>query len=335
MYVTGGLGARWEGESFGDPFELPPDRAYAETCAAVASVQWAWRLLLATGEARYADLIERTLYNAVLPGVSLSGDRFFYVNALQLRGDAPLAEDERVVSNGRQPWFGTSCCPTNVMRTLASLEHYFTTSSADGLQVHQYAPMRVRTLVGAGPVELDVATGYPWDGTVEFEVLSAGEAPWTLSLRIPAWAPDADLAVNGRPVGERAQPGEYAKIRRRWARGDVVTLKLPMPPRLTRPDERIDAVRGCTAIERGPLVYCVEQVDQPPGALVDQVRIDDGPLTAAARPGLLGGTTVVEAPGRVPASGAAATLRAVPYFMWANRGLGATRVWIPLAWPLR
>jgi DUF1680 family protein len=240
-----------------------------------------------------------------------------------------------VVSNGRQPWFGTSCCPTNVMRTLASLEHYFTTSSADGLQLHQYAPMRVRTLVGAGPVELDVATGYPWDGTVEFEVLSAGEAPWTLALRIPAWAPDADLAVNGRPVGERAQPGEYAKIRRRWARGDVVTLKLPMPPRLTRPDERIDAVRGCTAIERGPLVYCVEQVDQPPGALVDQVRIDDGPLTAAARPGLLGGTTVVEAPGRVPASGAAATLRAVPYFMWANRGLGATRVWIPLAWPLR
>ena len=108
-----------------------------------------------------------------------------------------------------------------------------------------------------------------------------------------------------------------------------------MPPRLTRPDERIDAVRGCVAIERGPLVYCLEQVDQPPGALVDQVRIDDGPLTAADRPGLLGGITVVEAPGRVPASGAAVTLRAVPYFMWANRGLGTMRVWIPLAWPLR
>jgi DUF1680 family protein len=335
MYVTGGLGARWEGESFGDPFELPSDRAYAETCAAVASVQWAWRLLLATGEARYADLIERTLYNAVLPGVSLSGDRFFYVNALQLRADAPEAEDERVVSNGRQPWFGTSCCPTNVMRTLSSLAHYFTTSSAEGLQVHQYAPMQVRTLLAGQPLELDVATGYPWDGTVEFEVRATGEAPWTLALRIPAWTSDADLAVNGQPVGERAHPGDYAKIRRQWTRGDVVTLKLPMPPRLTRPDERIDAVRGCVAIERGPLVYCLEQVDQPPGALVDQVRIDDGPLTAAARPGLLGGITVVEAPGRVPASGAAVTLRAVPYFMWANRGLGAMRVWIPLAWTLR
>ena len=194
MYLTGGLGARWEGESFGDPFELPADRAYAETCAAVASVQWAWRLLLATGEAAYADLIERTLYNAVLPGISLSGDRFFYVNALQLRADAPAAEDERVVSNGRQPWFGTSCCPTNAMRTLASLEHYFTTSSDGGLQLHQYAPMRVRS----GPFDLAVATGYPWDGTVEIEVRAAGDAPWTLALRIPGWAAGADLAVNGR-----------------------------------------------------------------------------------------------------------------------------------------
>ncbi|HEY4703367.1 MAG TPA: beta-L-arabinofuranosidase domain-containing protein, partial [Streptosporangiaceae bacterium] len=208
MYLTGGVGAHWEGESFGDPFELPTSRAYAETCAAIGSVQWAWRLLLATGEAGYADLIERTLYNAILPGVSLSGDRFFYVNALQLRGDAPPAEEPKVVANGRQPWFPTSCCPTNVARTLSSLEHYFTTSSADGLQVHQYAPMRVRTTVGGEPVELDVATGYPWDGTVEFEVRAAAPAaPWTLSLRIPAWAAGAELAVNGQAAGEGVEPG--------------------------------------------------------------------------------------------------------------------------------
>jgi hypothetical protein len=335
MYLTGGVGAHWDGESFGDPFELPTSRAYAETCAAIGSVQWAWRLLLATGEAGYADLIERTLYNAVLPGVSLSGDRFFYVNALQLRADAPAAEEPKVVANGRQPWFPTSCCPTNVARTLASLEHYFTTSSAGGLQVHQYAPMRVRATVDGEPVELDEATEYPWDGAVEFEVRATGSASWTLSLRIPAWAAGAELAVNGRPTGEGAEPGRYARIRRQWSPGDVVTLTLPMPPRLTRPDERIDAVRGCLAIERGPLVYCLEQADQPDGALVDRVRIEDGPgrpaLSAVAAPGLLGGITVVEAPGRASASGEPVTLRAVPYFTWANREPGAMRVWIPQA----
>jgi hypothetical protein len=327
MYLTGGVGAHWEGESFGDPFELPTSRAYAETCAAIGSVQWAWRLLLATGEAGYADLIERTLYNAILPGVSLSGDRFFYVNALQLRADAPPAEEPKVVANGRQPWFPTSCCPTNVARTLSSLEHYFTTSSTDGLQVHQYAPMQVRS----GAIDLDVATNYPWDGAVEFEVRATASAPWTLSLRIPAWAAGAELAVNGRPAGEGIEPGGYARIHRQWSPGDVVTLTVPMPPRLTRPDERIDAVRGCLAIERGPLVYCLEQADQRSGALVDQVRIEDGPLVEVAEPGLLGGITVVEAPGRASARGEPVTLRAVPYFTWANRELGAMRVWIPQA----
>ena len=327
MYLTGGLGARWEGESFGDPFELPTDRAYAETCAGVASVQWAWRLLLATGEARYADLIERTLYNAVLPGISLSGDRFFYVNALQLRADAPAAEDERVVSNGRQPWFGTSCCPTNTMRTLASLQHYFVSGSAEGLQVHQYAPMRVRS----GDIDLEVGTEYPWDGTVEIEVRGRREAPWTLALRIPGWAADATVTVNGQPARVTAAPGEYASIRRSWARGDAVALTLPMPPRLTWPNERVDAVRGCVAIERGPLVYCLEQAGQPDGVLVDEVRIEDGSMTAVPEPGLLGGVTGVEAPGRASAGGAAITLRAIPYYAWANRDIGAMRVWIPRA----
>jgi uncharacterized protein len=329
MYVTGGLGARWEGESFGDPFELPPDRAYAETCAGVASVQWAWRLLLATGEARYADLIERTLYNAVLPGISLSGDRFFYVNALQLRGDAPVAEDERVVSNGRQPWFGTSCCPTNVMRTLASLEHYFTTSSADGLQIHQYAPMRVRTLVAGQPVELDVATGYPWDETVEIEVREAGEAPWTLGLRVPGWAVRPEVSVNGQPAEVAVVPGSYASVRRRWAGGDVVTLTMSIWPRPTFPDQRVDAVRGCVAIERGPLVYCLEPEDQPAGVLIDSLRIDPYGMKSIDQPRLLGGVRVVQAEGRTTSNGAPVMIGATPYYAWANRGKGAMRVWIP------
>jgi DUF1680 family protein len=327
MYLTGGLGARWEGESFGDPFELPTDRAYAETCAAVASTQWAWRLLLATGQAAYADLMERTLYNGVLPGIAQSGDRFFYVNALQLRADASGVEDSRMVANGRQPWFGTSCCPTNAMRTLASLEHYFSTGSAGGLQLHQYAPMQVRTSVSGQPVELAVATEYPWDGRVEVEVRAGGDAPWTLTLRVPAWAAGAELAVNGQPAGVAAEPGTYAAVRRRWARGDVVTLTLPMTPRLTRPDERIDSVRGCAAIERGPLVYCLEQTDQPDGAAMDGVRIEEGTMLSRNQPGLLGGITTIDAPGRV--AGHPVTLTAVPYFTWANRGAGAMRVWIP------
>jgi hypothetical protein len=329
MYVTGGLGARWEGESFGDPFELPPDRAYAETCAAVASVQWAWRLLLATGEAKYADLIERTLYNAVLPGVSLSGDRFFYVNALQLRGDAPLAEDERVVSNGRQPWFGTSCCPTNVMRTLASLEHYFTTTSADGLQLHQYAPMRVRTLVGGQAVELDVATGYPWDETVAIEVREAGEAPWTLGLRVPGWAERPQVSVNGQPAEAAVVPGAYASVRRRWARGDVVTLTMSIWPRPTFPPSRVDAVRGCVAIERGPLVYCLEPPDQWDGVQVDSVRINPYGMKSVDQPNLLGGVKVVKAAGYTATDDASIMIGATPYYAWANRGKGAMRVWIP------
>jgi uncharacterized protein len=345
MYITGGLGSRWEGEAFGDPFELPTDRAYCETCAAVASIQWSWRLLLLTGESRYADLIERTLFNALLPGVSLGGDRFFYVNSLELRPDA-VVENQRSVASGRQGWFGTSCCPTNLMRTLSSLEHYFVTRSGDGLQLHQYAPMRIRTTTTAGqPVELDIATEYPWEGTVEIAVRAATQ-PWTLTLRIPGWAIGARVTINGREPSSAPEPGEYLYLHRRWNSGDVVTLTLPMPPRLTRADDRIDAVRGCAAIERGPLVYCLEQADQPADTALDAVQIEKGTMMPARHADLPGGVIAVDAPGRLnrrgpsatayrpvddghPEPGEPVTLRAVPYFTWANRGAGAMRVWIP------
>jgi uncharacterized protein len=344
MYITGGLGSRWEGEAFGDPFELPTDRAYCETCAAVASIQWSWRLLLLTGEARYADLIERTLFNALLPGVSLGGDRFFYVNALELRPGAAL-EHRRSVANGRQSWFGTSCCPTNLMRTLSSLEHYFVTRSGDGLQLHQYAPMRVRTTAAGQPVELDVATEYPWEGTVEITVRAAAR-PWTLALRIPGWATGARVTINGREPSPAPEPGEYLRLHRQWNSGDAVTLTLPMLPRLTRADDRIDAVRGCAAIERGPLVYCLEQADQPTDTALDAVQIKKGTMMSARHANLPGGVIAVDAPGLLHRRGQAATayqpvddghaepgkpvtLRAVPYYTWANRGAGAMRVWIP------
>jgi DUF1680 family protein len=205
--------------------------------------------------------------------------------------------------------------------------------------------MRVRTVLGGQPVELDVATGYPWDGSVAVEVRDGGESAWTLTLRVPAWAAGAELAVNGQPAGVAAEPGTYAAIRRRWTRGDVVTLNLPMTPRLTEADTRIDAVRDCVAIERGPLVYCLEQTDQPAGAAVDAARIEEGTMLSQNQPALLGGITTVDAPGRVsrrpagatyppaagpdPGPGEPVTLRAVPYFTWANRGAGAMRVWIP------
>ena len=253
-YLTGGVGARWYGEAFGDPFELPPDAAYCETCAAIASVQWSWRLLLATGESRYADLIERTLYNAVISGVSLTGREFFYVNTLKVRKSA-FADDQRSAVAGRQPWFGTACCPPNVMRTLSSLDQLVATSDDDGGAV-------AALCAGVGDPELPVRGGGV-RGRDKVPVARHGDrardrmtrGPWTLGLRIPAWADDCTLRVNGveQPVGP---------VRRAWAVGDEVVLELPVQARRTVPDDRVDSVRGCVAIERGPLVYCFEQLDQ-------------------------------------------------------------------------
>jgi DUF1680 family protein len=332
-YLTGALGARHSGEAFGDPYELPPDRCYGETCAAIASMMWSWRMLLVTGDARFADVFERTLYNGFIAGLALDGTGYAYVNPLHVRDGGELAQT-------RYPWFPCACCPPNVMRTLASLQHYLATADAGGVQIHQYATGRLR----AGAVELRVATDYPWDGHVELEVAETGVRPWTLSLRVPAWAAGATLAVNDEPL-EPPAPGS-ARIERAWRRGDRVVLALPVAPRLTAPHPRVDAVRGCLAIERGPLVYCLEGGDAPAGALVDDLRIDPGmPLRSVPRPDLLGGIVAVGAGGahRPPAfdagwidAGAAprdggeeVELLAVPYALWGNRGSGAMRVWIP------
>jgi len=286
-YITGGLGSRHEHESFGDAYELPPDTAYCETCAAIASVMWSWRLLLATGDARYADSIERTLYNGFLAGISLDGLRFFYVNPLESPG-----------GHERQSWFECACCPPNVMRLLASLHHYLATDTDDGVQVHQYATGTIE----ARAATLRVATGYPWSGRVEVEVAATRPEPWALALRVPAWCDGARLTVNG-------EEAEAAPVERTWSAGDRVVLDLPLAPRLTAPHPRVEAVRGGVAVERGPLVYCIEG---------DDVAIDPGaPLGERERPDLLGGVVTVETPAT-----------AVPYFAWGNRGAGAMRVWL-------
>lgn len=336
QYISGGLGSRWEGEAFGDPYELPNDRAYAETCAAIGGIQWAWRMLLATGKTLYADQIERMLYNGFLSGVSLAGTEYFYVNALHLRPDF-VADHDRNPARGRVGWFACACCPPNVMRTFSSLEGYLASTTEAGLQLHQYAP---GTVQGAG-LTITVETAYPWQGKIVITVDQAGPGETELSLRVPAWAEGATL--DGAPV----PAGEYAKLSRTWQTGDQLALELPVAPRLSRADSRVDADRGCVAIERGPLVYALEHVDQPDGAEPDDLRIDPtAAITEEHRDDLLGGVTVLRARGgRIRHDDGAPALLphdhegeaveptdlvAVPYHVWANRGADTMRVWIPI-----
>jgi DUF1680 family protein len=228
-YITGGMGARYEDEGFGDDFELPDD-AYSETCAGVAAVMLAWRLLLATGDHGYADQLERTLHNVVAAGVSADGTAFSYVNPLQATPDTVA----------RYPWFDCACCPPNVARLLASLGAYAATADDTGVQLHLYAAGELRTDVAT----LAVRTGYPWDGEIAIEVRDTRPQPWTLSLRVPPWAEGATL--DHRPVA----PG-VSTLRRTWRRGDAARLSLPVAPRLT-------GANGRVAVERGPLVYCLQ-----------------------------------------------------------------------------
>ena len=295
-YLTGGMGSRHSDESFGEDYELPPDRAYSETCAGVASVQLAWRLLLATGDARYADQAERTLYNVVATSPALDGSGFFYANPLQQRvpGEAPDpdAENMRAASSLRAPWFHVSCCPTNVARTLASLAGYVATTDDGGIQLHQLMPCTVR----AGEVRLRVITGYPSASEVVVRVEETAEAPWRLSLRVPSWAHEAVLVDRGhrRPVRSG-----YAVVDATWKPGDEVRMELPMRPRWTRPDPHVDAVRGCVAVERGPIVYCLESTDQEADVSLSEVTADpsDG-LADAGSDEALGG--VMRRRGRRP-----------------------------------
>jgi uncharacterized protein len=342
-YLTGGIGSRWDGEAFGNPFELGSEVAYAETCAAHASVLWSWRMLLATGDARYAELVERTLYNAFLPGLGMDGRTFFYVNALQVRpGDA--STDSRYPIHGRQPWYSTACCPPNVMRTLASLAHYVATTDEDGVQLQLLCPGELDVVLPQGTMRLQVESGLPHDGAVTIRVLEAPGTDVTVSVRVPAWSREVDAQVVGSAVD--AEPGDYLRVTRMWREGDEIELRLDMEPRAVRADPAIDAIGSAVAIQRGPLVYCFEQVDQT--APFDTLSLDDGPLATRWRPELLGGVHTVTAPGtstrRDRRPGAlpygttqelAATssepveLVAVPYYAWANRTVDAMRVFVP------
>ncbi len=331
QYVNGAIGARHFSESFGEPYELPSATAYAETCAAIGNVFWNWRMLLATGESRFADQIEWTLYNAVLSGIGVDGVTFFYENPLSSRGERTRAS-----------WYECACCPPNVMQLIASLAHYVATGDERGVQLHQYAS---GTLTHGGQ-SLEVRTGYPWDGTVTVEMLATRDAACELSFRLPGWCREPSVSLNGFAVDHTRENG-YATLRRRWSVGDVVTLTMPMPVQLMAPNPLVESARASVAIARGPIVYCVEACDQTEGMDATALTIDPGiDMQERWRPDLLGGATEIAATGhRQSATGwnvlyrpwdevselrSPAAITAVPYFLWANRTPGPMTVWVPI-----
>lgn len=337
-YVTGGQGSQHQDEGFGDDFALPPDRAYSETCASVASTMVGWRLLLETGDATYADSMERTLYNVVATSPADDGRAFYYANTLHQRVPGEPADSEhasaRARSSLRAPWFEVSCCLPNVARTLASLATYLMTVDDEGLQIHQYAPARVDTRIGDRPLRLEVDTDYPTSGRVVVRVVEAPDDGWRLSLRVPQWASAGTVTVGAGPA-EPVRPGTVT-IDGPTAGGEVV-LDLDMTPQFLRADPRVDAVRGCVAVQRGPEVWCVESVDLG-GADVSRVRVDstvparweDGRVLVRARLTDVGPERewpYAAATGRRP--GAEVDVPLVPYHRWARRGPSTMRVWIP------
>jgi DUF1680 family protein len=341
-YLTGGVGAHHQNEEFGGDFELPADRAYAETCAAIGSIMLSWRLLLQTGEGKYADLIERTLLNAVLVSPRADGRAFYYANTLHQRalGAAPEEDElsERAEATLRAPWFEVSCCPTNVARTLASVSSYFATSTADGVQIHQFGEGAIRTSTGNGTgVEVLMrAAGYPFEGAISLDVTSDDEVE--ISIRIPVWAAtDATVRFGDSdvPVSEG-----YARVRARFDGSQPIRVELPMAPRFVYPDPSIDALRGTVAIERGPLVLCAESTDLPADVALDAIRVSDSqPATATDRGAEAWFSISSRSRADWPYTHSPVTvsderrtrLALHPYFAWANRGPSTMRVFIPVS----
>lgn len=328
LYITGGMGSRAQGEGFGPDYELPNHTAYCETCAAISNVYWNYRMFLATGEAKYMDVLERALYNGVISGVSLSGDKFFYDNPLESQGE-----------HDRQRWFGCACCPGNITRFMASISGYTYATQASDIYVNLYIQGSADLQTESGHVALTQTTEYPWNGTVTIKVdpEQAGSS-FALRLRIPGWlqqhpvasdlytytdAPASyTLKVNGSRVKATVSDG-YATISRKWNAGDIVELGLPMNVRRIKAHDKVTADRGMLALERGPVVYCLEGQDQPGGTVFDKYIPDGTDIQAAFDPELLGGIVVLSGTvGDTP-------FKAIPYSTWNNRGTDQMTVWIP------
>jgi DUF1680 family protein len=359
IYITGGIGSRYDGESFGEAYELPADQCYCETCAAIGNFFWNWRMLLISGESHYADLMERLMYNGILSSPGLDGASFFYVNPLMLRNGQYVRlstnPDKDHKPFGCPEWHSVACCPPNVMRLFASLPNYFATRNESNLQIHQYENMLIFTQLGEGtPGALKLETEYPWEGQVKITVTEGGDSPWKLALRVPGWCQDFSLKVNGQEGLISLRKG-YAILERTWKAGDVVEIRFAMPPFLVEADPRIDSVRGCVALQRGPVVYCLEEHDQEQGVNLLDVEIDSSEkLNSRWQGNLLGGVITLEGisylsdrsgwldkelyrplvlRNKNQSTRRKVMLKAIPYYCWGNRGLKSMRVWVPYLRP--
>ena len=322
MYLTGGLGARGGTEAFDDDYVLP-NRAYAETCASIGGMLWYHRMFLREGDAKYYDTFERTLYNGYLSGVSLSGDTFFYQN--------PLVSNGRVE---RQPYFDVACCPANLARLMGELPGLVYATRGRDVFVNLFVGSDAHVKTDAGSIRVRQTTNYPWDGHVTIAIDPESAAEFAVNVRIPGWArgeaspgglyrfegfsrAGATLAVNGKPIPLTIDKG-LVRIQRRWQKGDRIKLDLPMPVERVVADDRVAEDRGKVAIQRGPVVYAFEGVDNGDHVL-DRTLPRDAPLTTRFEKDLLNGVTTVTGGG----------LKAVPYYAWNNRGRGEMTVWMP------
>jgi DUF1680 family protein len=344
-YLTGGIGARHQGEAFGDAYELPNAAAYNETCAAIAFAMWNHRMFLLHGDGRYLDVLERTLYNGFLSGVALSGDRFFYPNPLARRGSG----------GERSPWFNCSCCPVNVVRFLPSIAGFVHAVRGRSVYTNLYVGGEAEIDLDGAPLRLVQRTAYPWEGRVELEVGVEQPTRFALHLRVPGWARGEalpgglyryedgppggwSLSLDGAALAPELIDG-FAVVEREWRGGEKLVLDLSMPVRLVTADARVAADRGRVAVERGPVVYCAEAVDHD-GEVLDlylpAAATAPGALRAVHEPGLLGGVTVLRGEARRASRGGDGAVRSepvalelIPYAVWSHRGPGSMQVWLP------
>lgn len=334
MYVTGAAGSRYISESFGDRYELPNERAYAETCAAIANFMWNWRMFLATGNAKHVDVMESTFYNAILSGISLDGTKYFYMN--------PLAVFKEYT---REPWFQCACCPPNVARLIASLPGYFYCVVDDGIYVNLYNSSRARVSYREMELEIVQETKYPWNGEVKLTLHMPESLSFKIYLRIPGWCDGAVVNVDGRIF--KPKSSTYLPIMRKWKDGDVIKVAFPMPVKLTASHPYVRNNISQVAIKRGPIVYCLEEIDNPVD-IRNIVLSDDIRFTAKYRGDLLDGVVVVAGNAyyvkewgenyplyfpieKLQVRARRIRLTAIPYYAWANRKPGKMMIWIPLA----
>ncbi len=342
LYITGGIGARSSGEAFGANYELPNMTAYNETCAAVGNDFWNHRLFLLHADSKYIDVLERTLYNGAISGVSLDGKTFFYPNPLESAGQ-----------HERSPWFGTACCPSNITRFVASMPGYVYAQRAREIYVNLFVASTAEVKLDNGrTVKIEQETHYPWDGVVKMTITPDQAGPFRMKVRIPGWArnqpvpsdlyryagassPPVTLRVNGRPVQITLDKG-YAIIDRVWRPGSTIELNLPMPVRRVIANDQVAADRGRVALERGPILYALEAPDNPDGKVRNLVVSRDSKLTADFKPALLKGVEVIEGSATALSYDEHGSVTkkqqpftAIPYYAWANRGRGQMIVWIP------